>query len=100
MVVFVNRLVLTGSAAELEQRYAKVADFMRAQDGIIRYRLLRSRKDPSVYFNVAEWTDQERFDRALKDPRFRSLLAPVLEVVTGEPYVTDVVLAGEAVQVG
>jgi heme-degrading monooxygenase HmoA len=97
MVVFVNRLVLTGPAEELERRYAHVAEFMRTQDGIIRYQLLRSRKDPAVYFNVAEWRDKETFDRALKDPEFRRRLAPVMEVITGEPHVADVVLEGVVV---
>nr|UUG47314.1 hypothetical protein [Amycolatopsis sp.] len=95
MVVFINKLTLTGPAEELERRYAHVAEFMKTQPGLIRYQLMRSRKDGDVYYNVAEWTDKEALDRAMKSPEFRARLAPVMEVITGEPHVADVVLGHE-----
>jgi len=94
VVVFVNRLTLTGKAEDLERIYADVAEFMETQPGLIRYLLVRSKKDPGIYYNVAEWTDQESFDRALKEPEFRARLARLSDVIKGEPHLTDVVREG------
>jgi quinol monooxygenase YgiN len=95
VVVFINKLTLTGSAEELERRYAHVAEFMKAQDGIIRYQLMRSQKDANVYFNVAEWVDKAALDRALTSPEFRTRLAPVMELIKGDPHVADIILGEE-----
>ncbi|MFE0423257.1 antibiotic biosynthesis monooxygenase family protein [Streptomyces sp. NPDC058953] len=94
MVVFVNKLTLTGAAEDLERVYAHVAEFMRTRPGLIRYQLVRSRNDPSVYFNVAEWEDQGSFDAALKEPEFRARLKALGTVIKGEPHLSDPVESG------
>lgn len=94
MVVFVNKLTLTGAAEDLERIYAHVAEFMRTRPGLIRYQLVRSQSDPSVYFNVAEWEDQASFEQALKEPEFRSRLKALGTVIKGEPHLSDLVGSG------
>ncbi|MDH6132397.1 quinol monooxygenase YgiN [Kitasatospora sp. MAA4] len=94
MVIFVNKLTLIGSAEEFEKRYEKVAEFMETQVGLIRYALTRSPKDPSVYFNIAEWEDEETFRTALKDPEFRVRLDALTGLIKGEPHLTEPVFQG------
>ncbi|MEV8320563.1 antibiotic biosynthesis monooxygenase family protein [Streptomyces sp. NPDC059900] len=94
MVVFVNKLTLTGAAEDLERIYAHVAEFMRTRPGLIRYQLVRSQSDPSVYFNVAEWEDQTSFEQALKEPEFRTRLKALGTVIKGEPHLSDLVESG------
>jgi quinol monooxygenase YgiN len=97
MVVFVNRLTLLGSAAEFEAIYRDIADFMLKQQGLIRYKLVRSTKDPSIYFNLAEWETRESFEQAVADPNFRALFARLSGIVKGEPHVSEVLQEGEPV---
>lgn len=94
MVVFVNKLTLTGSAEDLERVYAHVAEFMRTQPGLIRYQLVRSQKDRGIYFNVAEWEDQASFEKALEEPEFRARLKALGTVIKGEPHIADLVESG------
>lgn len=95
MVVFVNKLTLIGTPEDLERIYAHVAEYMRTRPGLIRYQLVRSRNDPGIYFNVAEWTDAESFEAALKEPEFRARLKALGTVIKGEPHLSDLVEAGE-----
>lgn len=98
MVVFVNKLTLTGPAERLEQIYEAVAEFMAAQPGLVRFQLLRSESDPAVYFNVAEWVDRESFDRARTQEKFVSG-ARVGEVSTGDRHICSVAFDGGPGQV-
>ncbi|WP_171168722.1 antibiotic biosynthesis monooxygenase [Streptomyces sp. I05A-00742] len=99
MVVFINKLVLTGSAAELEAAYAEVAEFMLSRPGLIRFRFLRSDDHPEVYFNVAEWEDREALDTALKDPEFHARVSKVLPLIKGDPHIAEVVHHGAPARV-
>ncbi|MBB2910436.1 quinol monooxygenase YgiN [Streptosporangium becharense] len=94
MVVFVNKLTLVGSAEEFEAIYADIAAFMMKQDGLIRYKLVRSTKDASVYFNLAEWESREQFEKSVADPEFRAQFKRLAGVVTGDPHLSEVVLEG------
>jgi heme-degrading monooxygenase HmoA len=94
MVVFVNKLVLTGSAEDLESIYADVSTFFAAQPGLIRFQLLRSGKDPSVYINIAEWESAELFRQAVSQEKFQTSVR-VSEVSVGDPHLCEVVLRGE-----
>ncbi|MFD2472133.1 MULTISPECIES: antibiotic biosynthesis monooxygenase family protein [Amycolatopsis] len=96
MVVFMNKLILTGSAEELESAYAKVAEFMLEQPGLVSYKFLRAVNDPKVYFNVAEWTDRESLDRAMKDPEFHARVSKVFPLIKGDPHIATVVQDGAA----
>lgn len=95
MVVFVNKLTLTGEADDLARIYGHVADFMSTRPGLIRYQLVRSRTDPKVYFNIAEWETEESFQAALAEPEFRTRLRALGTVIAGDPHLSDVVTAGE-----
>ncbi|SNT39774.1 antibiotic biosynthesis monooxygenase family protein [Rhodococcoides kyotonense] len=95
MTVFINKLTLTGEAQELEKSYAHVAEHMETQPGLIRYLLVRSTKDPDVYYNVAEWESEELFRASVSDSIFRERLGHVTKVMTGEPHLTEVVLHGQ-----
>lgn len=94
MVVFVNKLTLIGSAEELERLYGRVADFMLTQPGLISFRLVRSEKHPETYFNIAEWTDKESFERSLREPEFRTRLNALTGLFKGDPHLSNVVLEG------
>lgn len=98
MVVFVNKLTLIGDAEEFEKRYEAVGAFMETQPGLIRYSLVRSGKDSSVYFNLAEWEDEETFRKALAEPEFRSRLDALSGLIKGEPHLTVPVRQGQPVQ--
>ncbi|MFC4908383.1 antibiotic biosynthesis monooxygenase family protein [Actinomadura gamaensis] len=93
MVVFVNKITLTGPAAELERIYEAVAAFMSGQAGLIRFQLVRSSTDPDVYFNIAEWKDQESFDRARTQEKFAKG-ERIGAVSTGDRHVCEVVFEG------
>jgi heme-degrading monooxygenase HmoA len=93
MVVFVNKVTLTGSAAELERIYSAVAELMSRQPGLVRFQLVRSGTDPNVYFNVAEWRDQESFDRARTQERFAKG-ERIGAVSTGERHICEIVFEG------
>ncbi|WP_299527704.1 antibiotic biosynthesis monooxygenase [uncultured Streptomyces sp.] len=96
MVVFVNKLTLIGSAEEFENRYEAVGAFMETQPGLIRYSLVRSTKDPDVYFNLAEWEDEETFQAALREPEFRARLNALTGLIKGEPHLSVPVRQGAA----
>ncbi|MER5456357.1 MULTISPECIES: antibiotic biosynthesis monooxygenase family protein [unclassified Micromonospora] len=96
MVVFVNKLTLIGAAEDLERHYASVAEYMQTRPGLIRYVLSRSQKDPSTYYNIAEWTDEESFRTALHEPEFRTRLDRLTGIIKGEPHLTEPVFQYEA----
>ncbi|KFF97870.1 antibiotic biosynthesis monooxygenase [Streptomyces europaeiscabiei] len=98
-VVFVNKLTLIGDAEEFENRYEAVGTFMETQPGLIRYSLVRSSKDESIYFNIAEWEDEETFRKALAEPEFRTRLDALTGLIKGEPHLSVPVRQGQATQV-
>ncbi|MFE9747021.1 antibiotic biosynthesis monooxygenase family protein [Saccharothrix saharensis] len=64
-MVCLNRIRLAGCTdAFYEEVYRRGSDFMAAQPGHLRHKLVRSREDPSVYFSVAEWESLDHY-RAL-----------------------------------
>ncbi|WP_171168713.1 antibiotic biosynthesis monooxygenase [Streptomyces sp. I05A-00742] len=98
MAVFVNRMVLTGAAEEYEQVYREAGGFMEKQPGLLDYELLRSLKDTSVYWNVAEWADAAAFHRANEqaaaDETLRARFSGVSDLVQGDPHMCSVVMEG------
>ncbi|WP_410585919.1 antibiotic biosynthesis monooxygenase family protein [Amycolatopsis sp. lyj-23] len=93
MVVFVNKLTLTGAPDELERIYRGVADFFRTQPGLVRFQLVRSTSDPGVYINIAEWEDEAAFRRAVSRDEFRKAVR-VGRVSDGDPHLCEVVFTG------
>ncbi|MEU4048630.1 antibiotic biosynthesis monooxygenase family protein [Streptomyces olivaceus] len=98
-VVFVNKLTLIGDAEEFEHRYEAVGAFMETRPGLVRYSLVRSSKDDSVYFNIAEWEDEATFREALAEPEFRRRLDALSGLIKGEPHLSVPVRQGGALQV-
>ncbi|MFJ8043420.1 antibiotic biosynthesis monooxygenase family protein [Kitasatospora sp. NPDC096147] len=98
-VTFVNKLTLIGDAEEFENLYEAVGAFMETQPGLIRYSLVRSTKDDKVYFNLAEWEDEETFRKALVEPEFRRRLDALSGLIKGEPHLSVPVREGRAAQV-
>lgn len=96
MVVYVNKLTLTGPADDLERIYRTVADFFGTQPGLIRFQLVRSTRQPEVYINIAEWRDEDSFRRAVAELRARGL-ARVRSVADGDSHLCTVVSRGGAV---
>jgi heme-degrading monooxygenase HmoA len=93
MVIFVNKLALTGAAADLENIYVRVAAHFQAQPGFISFVFARSRQDPAVYFNVATWESEEAFRAATQQEKFRAGMR-VSAVSTGDPHLCTVVAEG------
>jgi heme-degrading monooxygenase HmoA len=93
MVVFVNKLTLTGEAADLEALYANVAAHFRTQPGFISFVFVRSTDDPAVYFNVATWEDEQSFRKATQQEKFRTAVR-VSSVSAGDPHLCAVIAAG------
>jgi heme-degrading monooxygenase HmoA len=93
MVVFVNKLTLTGAAEDLEARYAEVAALFRIQPGFVSFALVRSGQDPDVYFNIATWDDEQSFRNATRQEKFRTAVR-VSSVSAGDPHLCVVVAQG------
>lgn len=97
MVVFVEQLSLTGPEPEFRRIYASIAEFMGNQPGFVRSLLVRSTKAPEVFFNVAEWDEEESFRAAVAVPEFMTRLRPLFAVVEQDhSHMTDVVFSGVA----
>jgi quinol monooxygenase YgiN len=88
-ITFINRFRVHGPPAEFELTFERVADFLRTQDGFIRYTLLRHvrREESEVgsYVNVAHWRDLESFQRALGNPDIGNLISELHKLSTSEP---------------
>lgn len=69
-VTFVNRFTVLGTAEEFEEVFARTSAFMARQPGFVRHNLLREVDDPAGYVNLAVWTDQASFQRAVCHPEF------------------------------
>ncbi|MBV8933246.1 MAG: antibiotic biosynthesis monooxygenase [Kutzneria sp.] len=63
-MVCLNKITLVDCEdREYEEVYRKGSDYMAAQPGHIRHKLVRSQLDPTVYFSVAEWQNIDFYRR-------------------------------------
>ncbi|GAA4985019.1 hypothetical protein GCM10023205_64120 [Yinghuangia aomiensis] len=95
MVVFVEQLSLTGTEPEFRRIHQRIAEFMADRPGFVRWLLVRSTKDPGVFFNIAEWDAEESFRAAVAEPEFMVRLRPLFAVVAQDhSHMNDVVFSG------
>ncbi|MGP4020943.1 antibiotic biosynthesis monooxygenase family protein [Saccharopolyspora sp. 5N708] len=83
-VTFVNRFTLHVPPEEFEEAFAVTSDFMARQPGFLRHTLLR-RSSGDGYLNIAQWADEESFQRAVHDPGFAAHAAKLRALCTSEP---------------
>jgi len=91
-LVLVNKFVLTATPEEFEKVFRETAEFMRAQPGFLRYRLVRSDTDPTVYINIAEWTDREALLSLNDRPEMVEHRAEIRTVAIPDPHFCSPVL--------
>ncbi|MFC8870961.1 antibiotic biosynthesis monooxygenase family protein [Streptomyces sp. NPDC057148] len=74
-VTFVNRFTVTGDPDDFEKAFARVAEFMTVQPGILGYTLSRDADDPQRYVNIARWKDAPALRAAVSRPGFQEHVA-------------------------
>ncbi|GGV71620.1 MULTISPECIES: antibiotic biosynthesis monooxygenase family protein [Streptomyces] len=70
-VTFVNRFTVSGDPDAFEKAFARVAEFMTVQPGILGYTLSRDVDDPQRYVNIARWENAPALRAAVTRPGFR-----------------------------
>lgn len=96
MIKFVNKLTVTGDPAEFETVSEELTAYMRRQPGYVRFELLRSLRDDTVYVEIAEWTDAEAHRKAVQSAGFLDRVKPLGALATVDPDVFTVVREGQA----
>jgi quinol monooxygenase YgiN len=97
VLVLINKFVVTTTGEEFEKVFVETAEFMRRQPGFLRYRLIRSEQDSSVYINIAEWTDKAALMAVADRPEMSDHLAQIKAVAIPEPqFFAPVAEAGPA----
>ncbi|MET9390165.1 antibiotic biosynthesis monooxygenase family protein [Streptomyces sp. NPDC006624] len=88
-VTFVNRFTVSGDPGDFEKAFARVADFMTAQPGILGYTLSRHADDPQRYVNIARWQDAAALRAAVGRPGFQEHVGELRKLAesTSELYV-------------
>jgi long-chain acyl-CoA synthetase len=81
MVTLINQLTVVGDADEFEKVSARMSEFMAAQPGYRSHRLLRSLREPNVYVELAEWTDAEAHQTALRSDTFQGFIGELRALV-------------------
>jgi long-chain acyl-CoA synthetase len=99
MVTLINKFTLKVDSPQFEQVFAASSEFMCHQPGFINHRLVRSLRDPTVYVNIAEWTDAESHQQIVRGPEFQAHVSQLAEVATAEPalYATVMDTTSESV---
>jgi heme-degrading monooxygenase HmoA len=95
VIVFVNRFAPKGTAEQFEEAFTGTSDFMRDQRGLRGHRLVRSLREPSLYYNVAEWSSEDDFAAAVRDARFTPHAAGLRAVASSDPHPCAVVFETE-----
>ncbi|MFE7842127.1 antibiotic biosynthesis monooxygenase family protein [Streptomyces sp. NPDC057474] len=85
MITFINRFDVTGPAAEFEEAFDTTSAFFAAQPGFIRHRLLQHVDAPHLYVNIADWDDQDSFQKALSRPEFAAHRARLRALSSSDP---------------
>ncbi|GLW74454.1 hypothetical protein Kpho02_67520 [Kitasatospora phosalacinea] len=91
MVTVINKLTVIGEADEFERSISAITDFMKQQPGFVSHQLYRSRNNPEVYVETAQWTAPELHRAAMTADAFRKLVVGLGKVAKAEPDVFDTV---------
>lgn len=89
MVTVINRLTVSGDVAEFESIIGRITEYMASQPGFLSHRLYRSRNDPRVYVEAADWTDAESHRTAMSGSGFRENVVALGAVAAAEPDVFE-----------
>ncbi|MFC9087307.1 antibiotic biosynthesis monooxygenase family protein [Nocardiopsis dassonvillei] len=81
-LVFINNFTLKASPEEFERSFAETAEFMARQHGFVGHWLVRHSDDANKYANIAVWTGEEEFRRALAQPGFEAHALAIRELAT------------------
>lgn len=100
MLVLVNKFVVTGSSEEFEKVFRETAEFMRSRPGCLRYRLVRSDADPTVYINIAEWADRDALLSLANQPEMIKHREEIKTVAIPDPHFCSPVIEAEGVGEG
>ncbi|WP_024805873.1 antibiotic biosynthesis monooxygenase [Nocardia sp. BMG51109] len=93
MLICLNTIRVKGSTGEYEAVYREGSDYMAAQPGHIRHKLLRSTQDSTLYFSIAEWRDPESFE-ALDNDRVRAIFDRAKDFIEVESHLCVTVYQG------
>ncbi|MGW4233270.1 antibiotic biosynthesis monooxygenase [Streptomyces sp. NBC_01102] len=87
MITFINRFEVTGPIEEFEAAFEETSAFFAAQPGFVGHRMLKHLNAPGRYVNVADWTDEESFRRALGRPEFAVHRTALQKLGSSEPNI-------------
>ncbi|WP_405136408.1 antibiotic biosynthesis monooxygenase family protein [Nocardia sp. NBC_01388] len=91
MIILINRFTVTGPADQFEQVFVGTSEFFRRAPGHLRNRLLKVSDAPTAYVNIAEWSDMESLQKAIRQPEFDPHAQQLRALATAEPTVCEVV---------
>lgn len=85
-VVALTRFTLKDpdNAAEFEQRFSAHAAFVRARDGFVAHRFVRSSREPSRYVNLGWWRDADAYLGVMHSPEFAADAKAMAELVAAD----------------
>lgn len=85
VVIFINRFTVHGTPEEFERVFAGTSEFMARQPGFLEHTLLRHLGECAAYVNIAHWSDEESFRRAVTQPEFAAHARALRALSTSEP---------------
>lgn len=91
MVTFINKLTVNGDIARFEQVLDEISAYMSAQPGFIGRQLYRSRRQPEVFIETAQWADAESHGKAVQAPGFREQVMKLAGLAVPEHDLFDAV---------
>ncbi|MFI2346159.1 antibiotic biosynthesis monooxygenase family protein [Streptomyces sp. NPDC019443] len=83
-VTFVNRFTVAGEPDDFEKVFARIAEFMTAQPGILGYTLSRHVDDPKRYVNIARWENVQALRAAVAEPDFQEHVRELRQLAESE----------------
>ncbi len=91
MVTFINKLTVNGDVARFEQVLDEISAYMQAQPGYLGRQLYRSRRQPEVFIETAQWADASAHARAVQTPGFREQVMKLAGLAVPEHDLFDAV---------
>ncbi|HEX4725575.1 MAG TPA: antibiotic biosynthesis monooxygenase family protein [Pseudonocardiaceae bacterium] len=93
MAMLVNKFTVVGNPDEFERIWQASSEFMRHQPGFVSFRLVRSVREPQVYFNIAEWADVAAHEWVVRSPAFQEHISELAKVAKPEPSMCETVIS-------
>jgi len=89
MLVFINRITVTGDVAEVERLLGRLAEHITAQPGFRSRRLYQAAENGTVFIEVVEWENAEAHRNAASGDGFFGPLKEIRQHATAEPGVFE-----------